>query len=138
MKLIVKFWGDTENPRNFPAGYPAEAMEINDKDPIPDGWTLTTKEAYQKAINDHQEDVIAINKAVEDQELAQIETTKQETAIEIEALQVHVESVNLGQATDGDRLAAVDNVASLLVKFAPVLEQLLAQIQTSNQEPLNP
>lgn len=125
-KLIVKFWGDTDNPRNFPAGYPAEAMEIDDKDPIPEGWKVTTQEAYKKAIEDNQADVVAINKAIEDLETQQKEAEVEQTKTELEALQVHVDSVTQGSATDDDRLAAVDAVASLLVKFGPVLEQLLA------------
>ncbi len=125
-KLIVKLWGDTDNPRNFPAGYPAEAMEIDDKDPIPEGWKVTTQEAYKKAIEDNQAAVIAINKAVEELEAQQKEAEVEQTKTELEALQVHVDSVTQGSATDDDRLAAVDAVASLLVKFGPVLEQLLA------------
>lgn len=125
-KLIVKYWGDTDNPRNFPAGYPAEAMEIDEKDPVPDGWTATTKEAYQKAIDDNREAVVLINKTIEEQEAAQRALEVEQTKTEIEVLQVHVDSVNQGSVTDDDRLAAVDAVASLLVKFGPVLEQLLA------------
>lgn len=133
-KLIVKYWGDTDNPRNFPAGYPAEAMEIDDKDTAPDGWTATTKDAYQKAIDDNREAVVLINKTIEEQEAAQRALEVEQTKTEIEVLQVHVDSVNQGSVTDDDRLAAVDAVASLLVKFGPVLEQLLVA-QNENKKP---
>lgn len=133
-KLIVKFWGDTDNPRNFPAGYPAEAMEIDNKDPVPDGWSQTTPEEYKAAIEAHQQEVVTINKAIEQQEAEQKAIEAEQTKTEIEVLQVHVDSVNQGAATNDDRLVAVDAVASLLVKFGPVLEQLL-EAQNETKKP---
>lgn len=43
---------------------------------------------------------------------------------EIETLQVHKETADAGALTTSDREFAIDTLVSLLLKYAPVLEQL--------------
>lgn len=133
MKLIIKRWGDTDNPRNYPADYPADSTTIGDKDPIPRGWVEISKEAYQKAIEDNVEAVKAINIQFEEAEKAAAEQVKEETKADIEVLQEHVDMLDQGAADNNDRLAAADTTARLLVKFAPVLEQLLESLNKESR-----
>jgi len=48
MKLVYKTYGQTPNPKNAPAGYPAVCMELSDSEPIPAGFTETTKQDLEE------------------------------------------------------------------------------------------
>ena len=134
-KLIVRFYGDAgvDNPLGYPAEYPSDSTYIDAKDPVPDGWTELSEEAYRKAIDDNVEAVNAKWQAEQDRLALDAANTTTETENQIADLQTHVDSVNQGQATNDDRLVAVDTVAALMLKFAPVLEQLLAMQQDQSK-----
>lgn len=51
--IIYLPYGNTANPDGFPSDFPSEIKEWPDKDPIPDGWVQTTKEAVEAKYRDN-------------------------------------------------------------------------------------
>lgn len=124
MTIIVQFWGDRTNPMGYPAGYPADRMDIEDGEQIPIGWTEVTDKDYRNAIEDYQDDVVAINKLADDQQSAQEAVVESQMKAELDTLQVHKETADAGSLTRDDRDDAIETLVSLMLKYAPVLEQL--------------
>lgn len=67
MKIIYKSWGSdpVENPKGYPAGYPRDSREVDDKTTPPEGWFETTREEYRILISSFYNEVALINEQVE-------------------------------------------------------------------------
>lgn len=77
MKIIYKPWGSdpAENPKGFPADYPRESREVDDKTPAPEGWILVTREEYREVVSSSYAEVASINARLE-RESKDAENTK--------------------------------------------------------------
>lgn len=54
------------NAEGFPADYPRESRQIDDKDPVPDGWIKTTEDEYTRLVQSSYAEVAAVNSAKEE------------------------------------------------------------------------
>jgi len=106
MKIIYKPWGSdpAENPKGFPADYPRDSREVDDKTPAPEGWILVTREEYREIVSAGYAEVAAINARLE-RELKDAENTKLDALKRqfdrIEALEKGWDSATNQQKFDG-------------------------------------
>jgi len=54
MKLAVLLYGDTENPKNIPILWPAEARQVSDDEHVAYPWLSMTPEQYKQYCEEHQ------------------------------------------------------------------------------------
>lgn len=67
MKIIYKPWGSdpVENPKGFPADYPRDSREVDDKTDAPEGWIAVTLNEYRNIISSSYAEVAEINSRLE-------------------------------------------------------------------------
>jgi hypothetical protein len=67
MKIIYKPWGSdpTENPKGFPADYPRDSREVDDKTVAPEGWISVTHDEYRNLVSSSYAEVAEINSRLE-------------------------------------------------------------------------
>lgn len=54
------------NAEGFPADYPRESKQVDEKDPVPDGWIKTTEDEYTRLVQSSYAEVAALNVAKEE------------------------------------------------------------------------
>jgi hypothetical protein len=67
MKIIYRPWGTdpSENPKGFPADYPRDSREVDDKTVAPEGWISVTHEEYRNLVSSSYAEVDEINSRLE-------------------------------------------------------------------------
>jgi len=77
MKIIYRPWGadPAENPKGFPADYPRDSREVDDKTVAPEGWISVTHEEYRNLVSSSYAEVAEINSRLE-RESKDAENTK--------------------------------------------------------------
>jgi len=77
MKIIYKPFGSdpVENPKGFPADYPRDSREVDDKTDAPEDWIAVTLDEYGNIISSSYAEVAEINSRLE-RESKDAENTK--------------------------------------------------------------
>lgn len=127
-KFITANYRDRQGFDGYPQACPSDLIQVPDDYIIEAPWYETTEEKYLSDREPFLAAVIAENERLEaikiQHEADIVEFTKAEAAQEIEALKVHVETVDAGQITQQDRNETVDTLAKFMLRYAPILEQL--------------
>lgn len=94
MKLICKQWGNdpVQNPRGYPAGHPYDSMEIEDRAPVPPGWTEISREEYRALVDQNFAAVAAINDLAST-EIIEVERWKLRAILKSQGLFNSIEAV---------------------------------------------
>ena len=100
------------NAEGFPADYPRESRQIDDNDPVPNGWIKTTEDEYTRLVQSAYAEVASVN-------AAKVEATRATGREKVQSMrQLFVECKTIddvwGTATNAQKFELARNVYKIL------------------------